>query len=127
MPILTRSPDGPYYSEGDERAFFDWLKRISCVQRVRGSGAELQIHVRGAKVSSNCLRELIALCWRYQVPMGQLAQFESAANRKWFKNPATFWYRAVFVGGKPSNKPLQTTSRPVRVGKSRRRVGATRG
>ena len=106
MPILKRNPDGPYYSAGDERAFFEWLNRIRCVGRIGGSGPELQIHVRGRKVSSTCLRELIALFSRYQVPMGQLAQFENVSNRQWFKDPAKFWYRVVFVASEPSNKPL---------------------
>ena len=121
MPILTRNPDGPYYSEGDERAFFEWLNRIRCVERVGGSGPGLQIHVRGQKVSSTCLRELIALFSRYHVPMGQLAQFESASNRRWFKDPEMFWYGAVFLGVKPSNRPLQPAGRVKAGAKSKRR------
>jgi hypothetical protein len=109
MPILIRNPDGPYYSQGDERAFFEWAKRISCIEKLEGSGHELRIHVRRRRVSNTCLWELIGLFHRYDVAMDQLAQFESASNRAWFRSPKMFWYRAVF--GKRSRKP---PTRPTR-------------
>jgi hypothetical protein len=28
--------------------------------------------------------------------MRQLAKFETAKNRDWFRDPETFWYRGVF-------------------------------
>ena len=42
------------------------------------------------------LRSLLALCYRYGVDMWQLAKFETAANRSWFRAPRAFWYKAVF-------------------------------
>lgn len=96
MPILTRKPNGPYYSRKDEEAFFEWLRKIGCVQRVDGVGAELRIHIRSRRISEECLRELIALFWRYGGPMHQLAQFENARNRSWFRNPSMYWFRSVF-------------------------------
>ena len=122
MPILKRSPDGPYLSPGDERAFFEWLKRIPCVREVRGSGPELRLRVRGRRVSSACLRELIALFHRYDVPMQQLAQFESPSNRKWFKNPSAAWYGSVFGPHKPSNKRMQPPRTMRRAHSARRRA-----
>jgi len=29
--------------------------------------------------------------------MRQLAKFETAANRAWFRNPDAYWYEAVFA------------------------------
>jgi hypothetical protein len=108
MPILIRNPDGPYYSRGDERAFFEWAKRMSCINKLEGSGPELGIHIRRRRISNACLWELIALFHRYDVAMGQLAQFENASNRAWFRNRKMFWYRAVF--GKPPSQTAQSTS-----------------
>jgi hypothetical protein len=127
MPILSRNPDGPYYSQGDERAFFEWVNRISCVLKVVGSGPELRIHVRSRRVSHDCLRELIALFHRYQGAMRQLAQFENPSNRKWFRNPSAYWYRSVFSSSRPSNGALQPTSRARKRANSKRSARAARG
>ena len=80
MPILIRNPDGPYGSEGDERAFYEWVTRVPCVYKVEGSGPELHLHVRTRRISNTCLTELIALFRRYAVSMPQLAQFENGSK-----------------------------------------------
>jgi hypothetical protein len=113
MPILIRRPDGPYYSQGDERAFFEWLRRIPGVQKVGGVGHELHIHAR-RRLSWRSLLELIALFYRYQGPMDQLAQFETASNQKSFRNPMMFWHTAVFG------------TRPRRLGRSKRASASTK-
>jgi hypothetical protein len=111
-PILKRNPDGPYYSPGDERAFYEWANRISCIDKIEGSGQELRINIRRRRISNSCLRELIALFHRYDVEMSQLAQFENASNRPWFRNQSMFWYRAVF--GHPARQPQSTSARSSR-------------
>jgi hypothetical protein len=126
MPVLTRMPDGPYYSQGDERAFSEWVTRIPAVDLVRGEGSSLYIHVRSRRVSATTLRELLALFRRYGVPMAQLAQFENPANREWFRSPTAHWYQAIF-GASPSNPALQPTSRTNRQLKAKRRRHAARG
>ena len=108
LSILIRRPDGPYYSQGDERAFFEWLKRIPCVTKLVGEGDELHIHVARSKVTLSSLRELIAAFRRYGVSMQQLAQLETATNRKWFRDPSAYWYRSIFNRSEPSKKALQT-------------------
>ena len=125
MPILTRNPDGPYYSQGDERAFVEWVNRIPCVRKVMGSGSELRIHVRGRRISSHCLRELIALFRRYDGAMPQLAQFESLSNRTWFRNPSAYWYRSVFLT-QPSNTYQPSPCQGHRSFPSGRRIKKTR-
>lgn len=127
MPILVRKPDGPYLSPGDERAFFEWAGRIPCVSRLEGVGEELRLHVKGRRISQRCLRELIALFHRYDVSMGQLAQFESSSNQSWFRNRSAFWYVPVF--GRPSNrrvKPAAVTSRGTILPSGRRGLRADR-
>lgn len=99
MPRLIRNPDGPYGSPGDERAFFEWIARIRCIRRFWGSGPELYLEIPRRRISDACLRELLALFQRYDVPMAQLAQFENKSNRRWFRNREAFWYAAVFGRG----------------------------
>jgi hypothetical protein len=126
MLTLTRTPDGPYYSPGDERAFFEWVRRISCVHRVWGMGDELYLEVPRRRISNACLRELLALFRRYEVEMAQLAQFENRFNREWFKNPSASWYKAVFGGGRsPSRVRSGSNRKPVRGADSRRRRAAS--
>jgi len=108
MPILIRKPDGPYFSPGDERAFFEWANRIPCVSRLEGVGGELRLHIMGHRVSRACLRELLGLFHRYGVSMRQLAQFETPSNRSWLRDRSAFWYLQVF--GRPSNKRVKPTA-----------------
>lgn len=96
MPVLKRNPDGAHFSQGDERAFFEWAERISCIDKIDGSGEALHLHIRRRRISDSCLRELIALFLRHQGPLEQLAQFENAANRGWFRNRTKVWFRSVF-------------------------------
>lgn len=118
VPILVRSPDGPYFSNGDERAFFEWVSRLRCMKRVEGVGPELRLHVSGRRLSDTCLQELVALFLRYGVSMRQLAQFETPKNRAWFRSRQAVWYEAVFGrSGVPARGGISKPSR----GRSARR------
>lgn len=89
-----------FYHLNDERAFFEWLGRIPCVERYVHEGcAGLVAYLKRAPRKDE-LRELLALCHRYGVDMRQLAKFETARNRRWFRDPQKYWHRAVF--GTPS-------------------------
>ena len=109
MPRLVRNPDGPYGSQGDERAFYEWIERIPCIQKFWGSGPALYLEVPRRRISDACLRELLALFERYDIEMSQLAQFESASNRQWFKSPSKTWYKAVF--GRTTRTPSRHARR----------------
>lgn len=86
-----------YGSPGDEAAFFDWLQSIPGVLSVRGEGRELHIRLRSKRLSSQALRELIALYVRYNGRMNELAQFATPSNEAWFKSKESYWYRKVFA------------------------------
>lgn len=95
MPRL-RIIEGTYYSQGDEAAFFDRLREIPGVIGVVGSPEGLLVTLRSKKLSNVALRELIALHFRYSLPMKELAQFETPKNKNWFRSRAAFWYAGVF-------------------------------
>jgi hypothetical protein len=99
LPILKRNPDGPYYSDGDERAFFKWLNQIPCIYKLGGAGSELWIYVRRRRISDTSLTELLALFNRFDVAMPQLAIFANSANSSWFNRQS---YPRVFGAAKPS-------------------------
>jgi len=72
MPLLV-CDRVVYYSQGDEKAFFDWLASIKSVRRWHGEGTRLNIHVP-KNISARGLSELDALFQRYGVDRKQLAQ-----------------------------------------------------
>ncbi|MDP2410566.1 MAG: hypothetical protein Q8M26_09805 [Pseudolabrys sp.] len=84
-----------FYSERDEQMFFAWLRSIGCVGDVKGVGPTLNITLARSPNDSE-LRELIALFFRYEVDMRQLAAFASEVNRHWFHDTKAFWFQRVF-------------------------------
>jgi hypothetical protein len=94
---LTHMDTGVVFGHhNDERAFFEWLKRIPCVESYKGdakNGLVVRLKYRPRK---DDLWQMFALCHRYDVDMRQLAKFETAKNRDWFRDPKTYWYQAVF-------------------------------
>ena len=87
-----------FYHENDERAFFDWLGRIACVERLEGEGRDLFIHLSRAP-GDNDLRELAAFFYRYKIDLRQLASFSTGAGRAWFRDPKMYWHKRVFKAG----------------------------
>jgi hypothetical protein len=77
----------------DEKYLFEWAMQIPGVLRW-----EQDTLVVRNRVTEASLRDLLALFRRYNIPMAQLAQFESSANTSWFRDPKKYWYRHVFPG-----------------------------
>ena len=88
--------EGMYFSQLDERAFFGWLESIPGVVRVVGTPAGLEVTLRSRRLSQAALRDLLALHFRYGLPMQSLAQFETSQNTSWFRYPHAYWYSKVF-------------------------------
>lgn len=120
MPTL-RIKEGWYYSQLDEEAFFRWLQSIGGVKRVVGTPEGLMVTLRSAKLSESALRDLLALHFRYDLPMGALAQFQTPENRHWFRSPQAYWYARVF----PKKKALTSVRADARKAarRSTRRLG----
>lgn len=85
-------------SELDEKHLFLWASEISCVARWEQD----MLVVKSQRVSEADLRELLALFWRYAIPMEQLAQFQDSGNLRWFAEPRAYWHQKVFG---PSSVP----------------------
>ena len=89
-----------FYSQNDETAFFEWLKRINCIGEIKGVGDELHLQILRKQISDANLRDLIAIFERYKIDMKQLAQFLNDKNKVWFKeNSKAFWLKKVFGKG----------------------------
>jgi hypothetical protein len=86
-----------FYHPDDERAYFEWLERIPCVATVFGeTGRGLVVRLK-RRPSNSDLRSLIAAGLRYGFDLRQLAKFETATNRGWFRDPKKNWHKKVFA------------------------------
>jgi hypothetical protein len=85
-----------YFSGHDEAAFFEWLKKIPCVQKIEGRGRTLHIAVELDALNEDALREFLALFRRYGVDMRQLARFDRDEFADWFRDERAYWFTQVF-------------------------------
>ena len=93
--------EGTYYSQADEKAFFDRLNELRCVKSVRGAPDGLHV-VLSRPPTEMQLRELIALLCRYGLDMRPLAALRTERNAAWFvKDRKTFWHARMFGKSKP--------------------------
>jgi hypothetical protein len=69
-----------YWSEGDERAHFEWMQRIPCVRDVRGEGRRVFLTIDEDAATNDDLRELKALYRRYDGDVAQLARLNGSKN-----------------------------------------------
>lgn len=86
-----------FYCRKDEDAFFEWIKKIDCIDEISGAGRELYLHICADEIHDYNLDDLIGLFNRYKVDMKQLARFLTDDNKKWFHdNKRAFWHKKVF-------------------------------
>jgi hypothetical protein len=76
----------------DEKHLFAWSEEISCFERWDGDTLVVRTH----DMSEVDLRDILALFWRYQMPMRQLAQFLTERNQHWLAEPSAYWHERVF-------------------------------
>lgn len=86
-----------YYSNIDEELFFEWIQKIPSIIKYDGIKDELFLYFKNNNINENDLRELLALFYRYQIEMKQLAIFLNEINKKWFfENDTAYWHKKVF-------------------------------
>ena len=86
-----------YYSRKDEDAFFEWIKKIDCIDNFIGSGNELYLYISSHDLHDYDLRDLLALFYRYKIDMKQLRVFLNKDNRDWFyENKKAYWHKKIF-------------------------------
>lgn len=96
MPKLT-CKSVLFYSVGDELSFFKWIESIKFIRKFEGNGNNLYLSVKSKCPSDHCLRELLALFYRYKINMSQLSLFLNDKNKHWFfDNKEAYWHKKVF-------------------------------
>ena len=72
-----------FYSPIDQDLFFQWIERISAIERFKGVLDEIHLYVEDPNLDYNNLRELVALLDRYKIDMKQLQVFLNDSNKHW--------------------------------------------
>ena len=86
-----------FYCRKDEDAFFEWIKKIDCIDQISGVGRELYLHIAADDIHNQDLDDIIGLFYRYKIDMQQLSRFLTDENKKWFyDNKKAFWHKKVF-------------------------------
>ena len=96
MTVELQATGVRFYSQGDEGAFFSWLKRLPFVDHFEGCGLTLYIKVNSSAVDEDGLRELLALFRRYGVELAQLVVFDRDEFADWFRRADAYWHKDIF-------------------------------
>ena len=85
-----------FYSRGDERRLFLGFKEIVAIRSIRGVGRDLLLDIELAALGKGAMVELIALLWRYGIPLAPLRAFAEKNKYSWLNDPQGYWYSAMF-------------------------------
>lgn len=96
MPVELQATGVRFFSQGDEAAFFGWLKSLQFVEHVEGSGRTVYIKINSPAVDEDGLRELLALFRRYGVELAQLVAFDREEFAEWFRRADAYWHKDIF-------------------------------
>lgn len=92
-----------FYSRGDERRLFQGFKEIAAIRSVKGAGRDLLLDIEIAALDKEAMRELLALLWRYEIPLTPLRAFAEKKKFDWLKDSQGYWYSTMFKAAKPAS------------------------
>mgnify|MGYP001203960221 CR=1 FL=1 len=92
-----------FFSQGDETAFFGWIKSFPFVEQIEGHGRTLFMKVNSSAIDEDGLRELLALFRRYGVDMAQLVAFDREEFAEWFRRADAYWHNDIFGSSSTSH------------------------
>lgn len=87
---------GSFYSRGDERRLFMGFKEIAAIRSVQGVGRDLLLDMDLVSLKKEEMRELLALLWRYEIPLAPLRGLAEKKKFTWLNDPQGYWYSAIF-------------------------------
>lgn len=93
-----------FYSQKDEDVFFEWIKKIKCIEHFEGVCDELYLNLIQRQLTDDELRDIIALFYRYKIDIKQLQRFVNEENKEWLcGKPYGYWHTRMF-GNKKKNR-----------------------
>jgi hypothetical protein len=88
---------GSFYSRGDERRLFQGLSEIPAIRGVRGVGRELLLNIAISSLNKDGMRELLALLWRYDIPLAPLRPIAAKKKFAWLNDAQGYWHSNLFT------------------------------
>jgi hypothetical protein len=74
-----------FCTQNDEELFFEWLKKVKCIEKYVGVGDELHLYILSKRITNNDLFELMGVFRRYNFDFSQLKIFMNSKNKEWFE------------------------------------------
>lgn len=87
---------GSFYSRGDEKRLFQGFEEITAIRDIKGVGGDLLLSVNIAALSKEQMRELLALLWRYDLPLTPLRVLAEKKKFDWLNDSQGYWREAMF-------------------------------
>lgn len=87
---------GFFYSQADERRLFVALDDNPAVRRVDGVGVNLMLTLDLRRLTEARLRDLLALLWRYRIPLAPLYRLADKPRFAWLHDRQGYWYASLF-------------------------------
>jgi hypothetical protein len=87
-----------FYSELDEKFFFEWANAIVGAVNVNGCGDEIVLHLDMHEIDEWSLREIISLHERYKIDMRNLLVFDDGPLRGVLRNSRAYWHEQIYGG-----------------------------
>lgn len=94
---------GSFYSRGDERRLFQGFKEIPAIRGVQGVGRDLLLDIEIAALNKEAMRELLALLWRYGLPLTPLRVLAEKKKFSWLNDSQGYWHGAMFDAIDPAS------------------------
>jgi len=85
-----------FYSRGDERRLFQGLNDISAIENIQGVGKNLLLTIKVNSLNKGSMRELLALLWRYGIPLMPLRSLAEKTKFSWLNDEQGYWYGSMF-------------------------------
>lgn len=95
MIIITAS-DIIYYSKFDEEAFYEWISKLTFIEKIEEEYSNIYFFIDPKKISEDDLWDLIGFFHRYRIDKKQLAEFDKYVGGSWFRDPTKYWYMEIF-------------------------------
>lgn len=91
-----------FYSRGDERRLFQGFKEIAAIRSIQGVGRDLLLDIEISALTKDAMRELLALLWRYGIPLTPLRTFADKKKFDWLNDSQGYWHSAMFQTDEPA-------------------------
>jgi hypothetical protein len=90
---------GSFYSIGDERRLFQGFAEIPAIRGVQGVGRDLLLNIEIGALNKEGMRELLALLWRYGIPLAPLRPLADKKKFAWLNETQGYWHSDLFKDG----------------------------